>query len=61
MPNETDLAASALPALSTERYSTVWSPSAEIVTWDANGFAPAVLAVLTQSPWVAPVFTRYSV
>ena len=61
MLNATDFAVSALPALSTERYSTVCEPSA--VTWnvDANGFAPPVLALRTQSPWVSPVFTRYSV
>ena len=40
MPNSTVLVASALPALSAERYSTVCWPSAETVTCDANGVAP---------------------
>ena len=61
MPNATDLVASTLPALSTERYSTVCWPSAETVTCEANGFVPAVLVAFTQSPCVAPVLTRYSV
>ena len=61
MANATVLVASTLPALSTERYSTVWSPSSDTVNVDANGFAPPVLVFLTQSPWTAPVFTRYSV
>ena len=57
MPNATDFVASTLPALSVERYSTVCWPSAETVKAVANGLAPPVLALRTQSP----PSTRYSV
>ena len=61
MLNAIDFVASTLPALSTERYSTVCAPSAVTSNVDANGLEPAVLVFFTQSPWTSPVFTRYSV
>ena len=46
MLNAIDFAVSALPALSTERYSTTCEPSAVIWNVDANGLAPPVLVFL---------------
>ena len=54
MLNAIDFAVSTLPALSTERYSTVCEPSAVTVNVDANGFAPPALVVRPSPPGRRP-------
>ncbi len=57
----TDFVASALAALSVERYSTRCVPLLETVTVFTNGLSEALLVSVFQSPAVPLVVIRYSV